>query len=408
MPKYRPHVAASVELDDIRTARGVIAEVVKHTPVISSLTLSAGIGGNVVLKAENLQRTGAFKIRGAVNKVSSLGDAASGGVTTGSAGNHAQALAFAARHFGVRCEIFVPVGAAITKIDACRALGATVVEQGAALAEAVAAAKTRARATAMTFCAPFDDAAVIAGQGTLGLELLDDIDHLTTVVVPLGGGGLISGTAIAIKSQRPDVRVIGVQASACAPYAGGTAPDGPVLTLADGIAVKYPGEITAPLVEQWVDEVVTVDEDAIADAMVLLMDQAKLYVEGAGAVGVAALLCGAVTPSSEGSTCVVLSGGNVDLGVVPSLIRRHENTAGRRLSVVARIDDRPGSLAHLLAVFADGGADLIEVRHIREGLDLHVRETGIHATFAVRSRDRAAALIDAASAAGYDIRSSSW
>ncbi len=401
-------MATSVVLDDIRAARGVIADVVKHTPVISSLTLSNDIGGNVVLKAENLQRTGAFKIRGATNKVASLGEAASVGVTTGSAGNHAQALAFAARHFGVPCEIFVPIGAAITKIDACRALGATVVEYGAALAEAVDAAKDRAHVTGMTFCAPFDDAAVIAGQGTLGLELIDDIDDLTTVVVPLGGGGLISGIAIAIKSQRPDVRVIGVQAAVCAPYAGGTSAEGPVLTLADGIAVKYPGEITGPLVQRWVDGVVTVDEDAIADAMVLLMDRAKLYVEGAGAVGVAALLSGAVAPADDGITCVVLSGGNVDLGVVPSLIRRHENSAGRRLSVVARIDDRPGSLAHLLTVFADGGADLIEVRHIREGLDLHVRETGIHATFAVRSGEQASALIDAASTAGYDIRASSW
>jgi threonine dehydratase len=401
-------VTATVELDDIRAAREVIADVAKHTPVISSLTLSHDIGGNVVLKAENLQRTGAFKIRGATNKVASLGDAASVGVTTGSAGNHAQALAFAARHFGVPCEIFVPVGAAITKIDACRALGATVVEHGAALAEAVAAAKDRAFQTGMTFCSPFDDAAVIAGQGTLGLELIDDVDDLTTVVVPLGGGGLISGTAIAIKSQRSGVRIIGVQAAVCAPYAGGVAAAGPVLTLADGIAVKYPGEITGPLVERWVDEVVTVDEDAIADAMVLLMDRAKLYVEGAGAVGVAALLSGAVTPASVGATCVVLSGGNVDLGVVPSLIRRHENSAGRRLSVVARIDDRPGSLAHLLTVFADGGADLIEVRHIREGLELHVRETGIHATFAVRSGEQAASLIDAARAAGYVISSSRW
>jgi threonine dehydratase len=401
-------VAASVELDDIRAARGVIADVAKHTPVISSLTLSTDIGGNVVLKAENLQRTGAFKIRGATNKVSSLGAAASSGVTTGSAGNHAQALAFAAQHFGVPCEIFVPVGAAITKIDACRALGATVVEHGDALAEAVAAAKDRAEAMGMSFCSPFDDAAVIAGQGTLGLELIEDIDDLTTVIVPLGGGGLISGTAIAIKSQRPDVRVIGVQAAVCAPYAGGATAEGPVLTLADGIAVKYRGEITGPLVDRWVDDVVTVDEDAIADAMVLLMDRAKLYVEGAGAAGVAALLSGSVTPTTHGSTCVVLSGGNVDLGVVPGLIRRHENSAGRRLSVVARIDDRPGSLAHLLTVFADGGADLIEVRHIREGLALHVRETGIHATFAVRSGEQATALIEAASAAGYDIRSSSW
>ncbi len=401
-------MAATVDLDDIRSARSVIAHVVKHTPVISSITLSTGIGGNVVLKAENLQRTGAFKIRGATNKVASLGSAASLGVTTGSAGNHAQALAFAAQHFGVPCEIFVPIGAAISKIDACRALGAVVVEHGAALAEAVAAAKERAQMTGMTFCAPFDDASVIAGQGTLGLELVEDIDDLAIVVVPLGGGGLISGTAIAVKSLRPNVRVIGVQAAVCAPYAGGTPADGAVVTLADGIAVKYPGELTGPLVSRWVDEIVTVDEDAIADAMVLLMDQAKLYVEGAGAVGVAALLSRAVTPSIDGTTCVVLSGGNVDLGVVPSLIRRHENSAGRRLSVVARIDDQPGSLAHLLTVFADGGADLIEVRHVREGLDLHVRETGIHATFAVRSGDQATALIGAASAAGYDIRSSSW
>jgi threonine dehydratase len=340
--------------------------------------------------------------------VASLGDGAARGVITGSAGNHAQALAFAAQHFGVRCEIFVPVGAAITKIDACRALGAIVVEHGAALAEAVAAAKERARATGMTFCAPFDDPWVVAGQGTLGLEVIEDIDDLASMIVPLGGGGLISGAAVAVKSLRPDVRVIGVQAAVCAPYAGGTPSDGPVVTLADGIAVKYPGELTGPLVERWVDDVVTVDEDAIADAMVLLMDRAKLYVEGAGAVGVAALLSSAVRPSTNGSTCVVLSGGNVDLGVVPSLIRRHENSAGRRLSVVARIDDRPGSLAHLLAVFADGGADLIEVQHVREGLELHVRETGIHATFAVRSTDQATALIAAASAAGYEIRSSTW
>jgi len=402
-------VAASIDLDHIRSARVVIADVVKRTPVVSSLTLSADIGGDVVLKAENLQRTGSFKIRGATNKVASIGHAAaSAGVTTGSAGNHAQALAFAARHFGVPCEIFVPVGAAITKIDACRALGATVVEHGAALAEAVDAAQQRAAATGMTFCAPFDDAAVIAGQGTLGLELVEDLDDLATVIVPLGGGGLISGVALAVKSLRPRVRVVGVQAAVCAPYAGGTPAAGPVLTLADGIAVKYPGELTGPLVDQWVDDVVTVDEDAIADAMVLLMDRAKLYVEGAGAVGVAALLSGAVTPSTAGSTCVVLSGGNVDLGVVPGLIRRHENSSGHRLSVVARIDDRPGSLAHLLAVFADGGADLIEVQHVREGLDLHVRETGIHATFAVRSRDQAAALVESARAAGYVIRTSEW
>jgi threonine dehydratase len=221
------------------------------------------------------------------------------------------------------------------------------------------------------------------------------------VIVPLGGGGLISGVAIAVKSHRPEVRVVGVQAEACAPYAGRTVGEGAVRTLADGIAVKAPGDVTGPLVEHWVDEVVTVDENAIGDAMVLLMERAKLYVEGAGAVGVAALLAGVVTPATTGATCVVISGGNVDLGVVPSLIRRHENLAGRRLVITARIDDRPGTLATLLAEFADGGADLIEVEHLREGLDLGVRETGVQATFAVRDQDQARRIVATARRHGH-------
>ena len=405
MPRYGATV--SVDLAAIEAARPVVGTVAKHTPVVSSFTLSEDIGGSVVLKAENLQRTGAFKIRGAMNKLSTLrregGPHAVAGVTTGSAGNHAQALAFAAQHFGVPCRIFVPVGAPITKIEAARRYGAVVTETGADVKAAVSAAQAHAAETGMAFCAPFDDPAVVAGQGTLGLELIDDISDLTSVIVPLGGGGLITGTAIAVKSLRPEVRVIGVQASVCAPYAGGAVAEGPVFTLADGIAVKYPGEVTGPLVERWVDDIVTVDEDSIADAMVLLMERAKLYSEGAGAVGVAALLSGVVQPSNPGTTCVVISGGNVDLGVVPSLIRRHENLAGRRLVITARIDDRPGSLSKLLGVFADGGADLIEVEHIREGLDLHVRETGIHATFDVRGHEHAERLLTSARAAGYEI-----
>jgi len=393
----------SVEPGEIEAARAVVASVARHTPVITSVTLSEAIGGTIVLKAENLQRTGSFKIRGAMNKLAALGADAARGVTTGSAGNHAQALAFAAAHFGVPCRIFLPVGAPITKVEASRRRGAVVTETGADLKAAVAAAEEHAATTGMAFCSPFDDPAVVAGQGTLGLELLDDIDDLATVIVPLGGGGLISGVAIAVKSARPSVRVVGVQAAVCAPYAGGSVGGGPVLTLADGIAVKYPGRVTEPLVQRWVDEIVTVDEDSIADAMVLLMDRAKLYVEGAGAVGAAALLSGVVSPAETGTTCVVISGGNVDLGVVPSLIRRHENQAGRRLSIAARIDDRPGGLATLLSVFADGGANLIEVEHIREGLDLHVRETGIHATFEVRGVEHSRRLLDSARDAGYGI-----
>ncbi len=392
-----------VTLDDIVAARAVIDGVAKHTPVVASITLSDQLGGDVVLKAENLQRTGAFKLRGAMNKLASLGEHARAGVTTGSAGNHAQALAFAATHFGAPCEIVVPHGAPITKIEACRGYGAVVHEHGAALTEAVARSKEIAAECGATFCAPFDDPAIVAGQGTLGLEVVDDIARLARVIVPLGGGGLAAGVAIAVKSQLPNVEVIGVQAAVCAPYAGGEPPAGPVLTLADGIAVKYPGAVTGPLIERWLDDVVTVGEDSIADAMVLLMERAKLYTEGAGAVGVAALMSGAVAPATGGVTCAVLSGGNVDLGVVPGLIRRHEQAAGRRLRIFAIIDDRPGSLARLLDVFAAGGADLIEVEHIREGLDLHVRETGLSATFAVRGPDHAERLVAAARDAGHDI-----
>ena len=330
-----------------------------------------------------------------MNKLASLGRRRANGVTAGSAGNHALALAFAARHYGVRCDIFVPAGAPITKIEACRAYGAEVVEGGASLDEAFAAARDRAHERDMAFCHPFDDPAVVAGQGTLGLELVEDLPDLACVVVPVGGGGLAAGTAIAVKSVLPHVRVIGVQAEVCAPYTGRASPTGPVVTLADGIAVKHPGELTRPLIEQWIDELVVVDEDAIADAMVLLMERSKLYVEGAGAVGVAAISSGLIKPADTGTTCVVLSGGNVDLGVVPGLIRRHETEAGRRLVVFARIDDRPGALVRLLAEFAAAGANLIEVEHQREGVDLHVRETGVHATFEVRSAEHAATVLDA-------------
>jgi threonine dehydratase len=410
----------SVDLDAILGARARIRDTVIHTPLVSSVTLSSATGGPVVLKAENLQRTGSFKIRGAMNKLAVLGERASAGVTAGSAGNHAQALAAAARHHGVPCEIFVPIGASITKIEACRSFGATVLEVGESLSETMAAAIERAADTGMVFCHPYDDPDVVNGQGTLGLELLDDVeraeraaagagtpdvaplsDRLGLVVVPVGGGGLAAGVAIAVKSMHPEVRVVGVQAGVCAPYAGMAPPPHAVTTLADGIAVKRPGAVTGPLVAEWLDAVIAVDEDAIADAMVLLMERAKLYVEGAGAVGVAALLAGLVHVPTDETTCVVLSGGNVDLGVVPGLIRRHETDAGRRLSVYATVDDRPGGLARLLTLFAEQGANLIEVEHIREGIHLHVRETGVHATFEVRSAAHGRAVVDTVRAAGY-------
>ena len=395
-----------IDLPAIRDAASRFPDLVRRTPIVASAALSELTGGAICFKAENLQRTGAFKIRGALNKVSRL--AASGtltaqGVTTGSAGNHAQALALAARYHSTPCRIFVPVGAPITKVEACVAFGAEVVEVGDTLAEAVDEANRYAAATGATFCHPFDDPDIVIGQGTLGLEVAEEIADLHTVIIPLGGGGLAAGSAIAIKALHPKARIIGVQASICAPYLNAEVPSGPILTLADGIAVKYPGVVTAPLVREWVDDIVTVDEDMIADAMVLLMEKAKLYVEGAGAVGAAALIGQRCDVPAGARVCVVLSGGNVDLGVVPGLIRRRENQAGRRLVIFARIDDRPGGLAQLLTVFANGGANLIEVEHQREGIDLNVRETGVHATFVVRGHVHAMALIAAANRAGYHL-----
>lgn len=388
---------------DFEVARQAGHGVVKRTPITESFVLSERFGGNIVLKAENLQRTGSFKIRGAMNKLNSLGDSVRNGVVAGSAGNHAQAIAFAAKHFGVPCEIFVPAGASLSKMEAVRSYGATLSEGGESLYDAVLLARARADETGMNFCHPYDDPKVVAGQATLGLELLEDISDLSQIVIPLGGGGLTGGVALAAKMANPKIRIVGVQVRACAPYAGDPPPEGPIVTLADGIAVKSPGDFTRPIIEEFVDEVVVVEEDLVADAMVFLMDRAKLYVEGGGAVGVSALMSRQVVPSKNGTTCIVLSGGNVDLGLVPGLIRRHETQAGRRLIVFARISDRPGGLARLLTLFAENGANLVEVEHVREGVHLHVRETGVQAVLEVRSRDHADAVLAAVRSAGYDI-----
>jgi threonine dehydratase len=395
--------AATISSASVDRAEAAGRGTVLRTPTIPSAALSERCGGVIVLKAENLQRTGSFKIRGAMSKLAALGDAAAGGVTAGSAGNHAQAVAFAARHAGVPCEIFVPAGAPLSKIEACRAYGAVLIEGGDSLDDAVAAARRHADETGMVFCHPYDDLDVIAGQATLGRELAVDVSNLRRVVVPLGGGGLASGIAMMVKDHDPSIEVVGVQVEACAPYAGRPVPTGPVVTLADGIAVKRPGEITSPLVERWLDDVIVVDENTVADAMVLLLERAKLSVEGAGAVGVAALISDKVAPAADGVTCVVLSGGNVDLGLLPNLIRRHETQAGRRLILFARISDRPGGLAGLLNLFAEHGANLIEVEHVREGVDLHVRETGVQLVLEVRGRGHAESVVRAAMAAGYRI-----
>ena len=395
-------------LDDVQRARDLVADVVRHTPMIKSRFLSRTAHGTISLKAENLQRTGSFKLRGALNKIASLGPEIRG-VVTGSAGNHGMALAYAARERGLSATIFMPERASLAKVAAAREFGADVVLGGRSIDECVVTAKQRADEQNLAFVHPFDDPAVIAGQGTIGLELLEDVPDLARVVVPIGGGGLASGIATAVKAGREGVDVIGVQAKACAPVPGSLRQGKPVevaggSTLADGIAVKRPGEITLPLLESLVDEVVEVGEEPIAEAIVLLLERTKLVVEGAGAVGVAAVVEGAVSPAPSGTTAVILSGGNIDIGVLGDIARHHETVTGRRLRVFTTIPDEPGSLAALLTMLGEGGANLIDVDHVREGVGLSVGETGVELVMETRGPDHAERLLELISESGYAAR----
>ena len=256
---------------------------------------------------------------------------------------------------------------------------------------------------------PFDDPDIVAGQGSLGLELLEDVPDLAKIVVPVGGGGLASGVAIAVKSARPEVEVVGVQAAACAPYPesleqGRPVPADSALTIADGIAVKRPGDLTLALLGEWLDGMAVVEDEDAAEAMVVLLERCKLVVEGAGAVGVAALLGGQVAAAANGTTVAILSGGNVDPGLLLSIARRHETLAGRRLVVLTRVPDRPGALAGLVGCVADAGGNIVDVSHVREGFDLHVRETAVEMVLETRGREHARQVIDAVEQAGYEAR----
>ena len=407
-PAHRP-VTSPIGLEAIERARPPVDAIASRTPVFNSRLLSARTGTTVVMKAENLQRTGSFKVRGVASKLASLGDAAPVGIVAASAGNHAQAVAYGASQSGIPCHIFMPSDAPVAKVNATESYGATTELGGDSVDDCLAAAEARVAATGEVLVHPFDDLAVIAGQGTLGLELVEQVPDLSLVVVPLGGGGLASGIAIALKARVPEARVVAVQAAVCAPFAAALGVGRPVAegapnSLADGIAVKRPGAITFPIVQALVDDVVTVEEDTIAEAMVLLLERGKLVVEGAGAVGVAALLSGVVEAPSRGATALVLSGGNVDTNVLAIAIRRHETNVGRRLALFARISDRPGHLARLLAVIGAAGGNLIDVGHLREGYNLHVRETGVQLIIETRGAEHAQRVLDAVHREGYDVR----
>ena len=375
----------TISLDEIRRARDVVVDVARATQVIESRYLSRTTGGTIALKAENLQRTGSFKVRGALNKIASL-DASVKGVVTGSAGNHGQSLAYAARARGLTATIFMPERAALAKIAAARESGAEIRLSGSGVDDCIGDALAYAEEEGLAFVHPFDDPAVIAGQGTIGLELLDEVPDLSRVLVPVGGGGLAAGVASAIKESRNGVEVVGIQ-SHC--------------PLADGIAVKQPGEITGPLLERLLDDLVTVDQDAVADAIMLLLERTRLVVEGAGAVGVAALRQGAVEPAESGRTVAILSGGNIDIGVLADITRHHETERGRRLRIFTKIADEPGSLAALLTCLGEGGGNLIDVDHVREGVGLAVSETGVELVLETRGPEHAKRLLKMIEDLGY-------
>ncbi len=368
---------------DVLRARETLGDRVKVTPLLPSASLSQLTGTTLVLKAENLQRTGSFKVRGALNRLAALSEAErTNGVVAASAGNHGQAVAWAAQELGVPCTVVMPTGASVSKIAATKGYGASVVLSGEAFDDAMSAARRRCDESGELLVHAFDDPAVIAGQGTVGLELLEQAPDLETLVVPIGGGGLAAGIALAISERRPSVRLIGVQSAACAPWLG-LAPVG--FTIADGIAVKQPGEMTRAILESRLAEVRSVSDQQVAEAILLLLERSKLLVEGAGAASVAALL--APGPKLEGTTCALLSGGNIDPSVLLSVVRAGLTRAGRYLMLRVRVPDRPGQLSRVLTEVGALGGNMVSVFHQREGrIDLGILETEIDLTILARDQ----------------------
>lgn len=400
----------AVSAQDIEDAARLIAGKVRATPVLPAGELSRRVGATVVLKAENLQLTGSFKARGATNMIARLPDTAlRAGVVAASAGNHAQAVAAAARDAGARAVLVMPEEAPVSKVAAVRQYGGEVRLHGGNYDDAHAEAARLVEVEGLTAVHAFDQAEVVAGQGTVGLEIARQAPETRLVVVPLGGGGLAAGIGLAVAEWLPGARVVGVQAEACAPYIDSLAAHRPIgarsaNTICDGIAVKRPGDFTLPLVERYVDEVVTVSDDEVAEAMVMLLERTKQVVEGAGAVAVAALMQGRVAAPPEGQVCAVLSGGNVDASLLSECIRLGETAAGRRMVLSTIVPDRPGALSGLLEVVAEHGGNVVDVEHLRDGIDLHVRETAINLVLQTRGPDASQEILDAVRAQGFPVR----
>lgn len=396
----------AVTLAGIQAARERASHVVRTTPMRDARWLSDRIGLPAFLKCENMQRAGSFKIRGAYNRISGLTpDERARGVVAASAGNHAQGVALAAQVLGLDATVFMPVGAPLPKVAATRGYGAEVRFEGRTIDDALRAAQAFAHETGAILIHPFDHEDIVTGQGTMGLEILEQLPEVATVYVCTGGGGLVAGTAVAIKSQRPDIRVIGVQAEGAAAYPLSLAAHHPVAlesmtTMADGIAVGRPGDVPFDIVEKLVDDIITVSDEDIARALLLLLERSKLVVEPAGAAAVAGLLAHG---APRGPVVATVSGGNVDPLLLMRVIRHGLAAAGRYLSVQIRIPDSPGHLAQLLTEIGNLNANVVEVEHLRLDPRLGVDEVEISLHLETRGPEHTADVLRALTEHGYRV-----
>lgn len=409
--RYSPPVSArssrTVILDDVRGAQKMLSGVARTTAMEGSRHLSQLVGAPVLLKCENLQRTGSFKLRGAYVRIAGLSpEERAAGVVAASAGNHAQGVALASTLLGVRSTVFMPLGAPLPKVAATREYGAEVRLHGQVVDETLAAAEEYARRTGAVFIHPFDHPDIIAGQGTVGLEILEQCPGVRTIVVGVGGGGLAAGIALAVKAVHPEVRIVGVQAEGAAAYPPSLRAGRPMSvespqTMADGIKVGRPGDLPFQLVQELVDEVVTVSEDALSRALLLCLERAKMVVEPAGASPVAALL--SAPEAFRGPVVAVLSGGNVDPVLMQRILRHGMAAAGRYLSLRLRVTDRPGALATMLGVLSVADANVLDVSHLRTDPRLGLTEADVEVHLETKGPEHCAAVAAALRDAGYTI-----
>jgi threonine dehydratase len=397
----------SIALADVVAARERLRDAIYYSPCPHSIMLSALTGQQVYLKMENLQMTGSFKERGALNRIATLtAEQAARGVIAASAGNHAQGVAYHATKRGIRAVIVMPLTTPLVKVTATRDFGAEVVLHGASYDEAHVEALRLCAEQELTFIHPFDDAAVMAGQGTIGLELLEQVPELEAVVVPIGGGGLIGGIACAIKETQPEIRVVGVQTAKlpsmmAAVQAGRPVTIDPATTIADGIAVRRAGELTLPVVERYVDEIVTVDEDEIASAILMLLEREKTLAEGAGAAALAALIQHR-TSLKGAHTAVLVCGGNIDVTLLSRIIERGMVQDGRLIRLRIVLLDKPGALHDLTRLIASHRANIVDTLHNRAYYGVNLGDTAIDITMETRGREQVAELLEALTAEGYE------